>query len=68
LFKSSEDPWLFDLDWESKDLKMVKNGAKSKIKNDDIIESIIMNDQKVEENPFYRISSQQAKSKVNYLI
>ena len=67
MFEFSDDPWLFDLDWESKDLKMVKNGAKSKTKNDDIISSIIMNDEKVEENPFYKVSSKQAKSKVFHL-
>ena len=57
-----KDPWLFDLDWSSKDLKLNKSSAKTGSTDAELIKSIISIDEETNKNSFYKISSQSAKN------
>ena len=61
----SSDPWLFDLDWSSKELGLTKAGAKNKVNRDQQIQTVILNDDNLSENPFYKISSTETKQNVS---
>ena len=59
--EQSSDPWLFDLDWSAKELKLNKNISKSSPTDSVIIKSVIGVDEISKENPFYEISSEKTK-------
>jgi hypothetical protein len=58
------DPWLFSLDWSTKDFKLNKTTSKGQKTDADFIKSIINNDEVIQENPLYKISSKKDKALV----
>ena len=77
MFLNSEDLWLFDLDWSTKELKLLKGHEKEQkisakkaaktVVSSKSFSSVCLSDN-LNENVFFKIASQKERNQINDLL